>query len=241
MTHIPKAACAKCGLQMQASVGKNVLVTGERDGYYLVAADLYTCPECGCEVLAGWAKEVSGEWFEPNFKEKEAQADLVVDLEPQRFRSGRRARTKREVRVEGNPDKSGDEWARDSFVGKHGPNLTATDEVPAYQDLIDRLMASVGPFNQEAADAIVDLRGRNSTSGYRTAFCECGYQTTDLVAWVNHRETCHQPVKEAVQHGPLRGTEGAVNRCVACGWPLEEHKDGMCPDCNHPIRKVGGE
>ena len=87
MTHVPRAACAKCGLQMQASVGQKVLVTSGHGSYYLISADMYTCPECGAEVLAAWAQQPYAQVHNANFETQECSADVVIDLEPTQFRT----------------------------------------------------------------------------------------------------------------------------------------------------------
>jgi len=81
---------------MQVTVGKKVLVTCAIGSYYLISADTFTCPECGAEVIAAWAdRPYRMEWQE--LKVEEADADLVVDLEPNKFRTPyhvRRAHTR---------------------------------------------------------------------------------------------------------------------------------------------------
>jgi len=106
MTHIPKCACAKCGLQMQVTVGKKVLVTCAIGSYYTIYADQYTCPECGAQVLAQWAdKPMTQAWEE--LKKEEASADLVVDLGPQKFRTPYHVRRAHAWRVLGTASETG--------------------------------------------------------------------------------------------------------------------------------------
>ena len=87
MTHIPRAACAKCGLEMRATIGQNVLVTIERGSYYLISADVYTCPDCGAEVIAAWAQEPYAHVHNVDFQKMERMANVVIDLEPHQFRT----------------------------------------------------------------------------------------------------------------------------------------------------------
>lgn len=69
---MPKLVCVNCETELKPEVNGVVVVETMlvREPYKLWRADLWKCPGCGFEVVAGFGNRPTAEHFEEGFSEK---------------------------------------------------------------------------------------------------------------------------------------------------------------------------
>lgn len=75
--HIPRAICSTCNLEMTtAKQGVIVeMLMADGTGYYKVSADKLECPNCGRNVITGFARLAMAEHWQPVY------ADIKADVQ----------------------------------------------------------------------------------------------------------------------------------------------------------------
>ena len=67
--------CVSCGRFMRPK--KNAVtveeLTERGESYKLWDADLYSCPDCGTEIIIGFGKHPMAEHYQPNYNEQRAR------------------------------------------------------------------------------------------------------------------------------------------------------------------------
>ena len=77
---MPKMVCIKCELQLKPETNGVVvseLFMNDTQVYKVWEADLWKCPGCGMEVIAGWAENPIAEHFET---EKMVTARAMIEV-----------------------------------------------------------------------------------------------------------------------------------------------------------------
>jgi len=72
-----KIMCVKCGKQLKCKKNE-VIVEESADNcsYRIWEADLWKCPKCGTEIIAGFGSEPMAEHFEKDYRYQQVLAGL---------------------------------------------------------------------------------------------------------------------------------------------------------------------
>jgi len=76
---MPMMVCVKCQVKLKPEKnsvhGVETFGRGSDEPYKLWMADLWKCPECGIEVIAGFGAHNYAEHYQPNFAEQFKKAE----------------------------------------------------------------------------------------------------------------------------------------------------------------------